>query len=43
MILNLNSVIIMILIDEIASGNMRVYKDGKIVEPVDLTNFILEK
>ena len=32
-----------ILIDEIASGNMRVYKDGKIVEPVDLTNFILEK
>ena len=32
-----------ILIDEIASGNMRVYKDGKIVEPVDLTNIILEK
>ncbi|WP_041139554.1 phosphoribosylaminoimidazolesuccinocarboxamide synthase [Beduini massiliensis] len=32
-----------ILIDEIASGNMRVYKDGKIVEPVDLTNIILNK
>lgn len=30
-----------ILIDEIASGNMRVYKDGAIVDPVDLTNFIL--
>lgn len=32
-----------ILIDEIASGNMRVYKDGKIVEPVDLTDIILNK
>lgn len=32
-----------ILIDEIASGNMRVYKDGKIVEPVELTKIILEK
>lgn len=32
-----------ILIDEIASGNMRVYKDGKIVEPVDLTTIILGK
>ena len=32
-----------ILIDEIASGNMRVYKDGKIVEPVELTKLILEK
>ena len=32
-----------ILIDEIASGNMRVYKDGKIVDPVDLTNLILGK
>ncbi|MEG1608966.1 MAG: phosphoribosylaminoimidazolesuccinocarboxamide synthase, partial [Clostridia bacterium] len=32
-----------ILIDEIASGNMRVYKDGKIVEPVDLTKLILAK
>ncbi len=30
-----------ILIDEIASGNMRVYKDGKIVNPVDLTKIIL--
>jgi len=30
-----------ILIDEIASGNMRVYKDGKIMEPVDLTEAIL--
>ena len=29
-----------ILIDEIASGNMRVYKDGKIVEPVELTKLI---
>ena len=29
-----------ILIDEIASGNMRVYKDGKIVSPVDLTKYI---
>lgn len=30
-----------ILIDEIASGNMRVYKDGEIVEPTDLTKLIL--
>lgn len=30
-----------ILIDEIASGNMRVYKDGKIVAPVELTEIIL--
>ena len=29
-----------ILIDEIASGNMRVYKDGKIVSPVELTKYI---
>ena len=29
-----------ILIDEIASGNMRVYKDGKIVDPVELTKYI---
>ena len=29
-----------ILIDEIASGNMRVYQDGKIVEPVELTKLI---
>ena len=32
-----------ILIDEIASGNMRVYKDGKIVDPLDLTAMILGK
>ncbi|MBQ9992950.1 MAG: phosphoribosylaminoimidazolesuccinocarboxamide synthase [Firmicutes bacterium] len=30
-----------ILIDEIASGNMRVYKDGVIVPPVELTKIIL--
>jgi phosphoribosylaminoimidazole-succinocarboxamide synthase len=29
-----------ILIDEIASGNMRVYKDGVIVTPVELTKYI---
>jgi phosphoribosylaminoimidazole-succinocarboxamide synthase len=28
------------LIDEIASGNMRVYKDGQIVDPVELTKLI---
>ena len=32
-----------ILIDEIASGNMRVYKDGKIIEPVELTKLILNR
>ena len=32
-----------ILIDEIASGNMRVYKDGSIVDPVELTKLILAK
>ena len=32
-----------ILIDEISSGNMRVYKDGKIVDPVTLTSLILKK
>ncbi|MBQ1948218.1 MAG: phosphoribosylaminoimidazolesuccinocarboxamide synthase [Clostridia bacterium] len=32
-----------ILIDEIASGNMRVYKDGKIVDPVALTELILNR
>jgi len=26
-----------ILIDEISSGNMRVYKDGKVMDPMDLT------
>lgn len=31
-----------ILIDEIASGNMRVFKDGKIVDPMDLTKMILK-
>ncbi|MBQ0108117.1 MAG: phosphoribosylaminoimidazolesuccinocarboxamide synthase [Phascolarctobacterium sp.] len=30
-----------ILIDEIASGNMRVYQNGKIVDPMDLTKIIL--
>jgi len=32
-----------ILIDEIASGNMRVYKDGSIVDPVELTKYILNR
>ena len=32
-----------VLIDEIASGNMRVYKDGTIVDPVELTKLILAK
>ena len=32
-----------ILIDEIASGNMRVYKDGKIVDPIELTKYINER
>ena len=31
-----------ILIDEIASGNMRVYKDGKVVDPMDLTDMLLK-
>lgn len=30
-----------LLIDEIASGNMRVYKDGTYVEPIDLSKLIL--
>lgn len=30
-----------ILIDEIASGNMRVYKNGVIVDPMDLTAILL--
>ena len=30
-----------LLIDEIASGNMRVYKDGEIVDPVVLAELIL--
>ena len=32
-----------VLIDEIASGNMRVYKGDKIVEPVKLTELILNR
>ena len=32
-----------ILIDEIASGNMRVYREGKIVDPVELTKLILNR
>ncbi len=32
-----------ILIDEIASGNMRVYKGNEIVNPVDLTKLILNR
>ena len=30
------------LIDEISSGNMRVYKDGKVMEPLDLTAALLD-
>ena len=32
-----------ILIDEIASGNMRVYKDGKIVDPMELAQLVFEE
>ena len=32
-----------ILIDEIASGNMRVYRGKEIVDPVDLTKLILNR
>jgi len=31
-----------ILIDEISGGNMRVYKDGKIVEPLELVSIVLD-
>lgn len=31
-----------VLIDEIASGNMRVYKGNKILDPMDLTKLILD-
>lgn len=31
----------MILIDEIASGNMRVYRDGSIVDPMELSKIML--
>lgn len=30
-----------VLIDEISAGNMRVYKDGKIVKPLELAKLIL--
>ncbi len=30
-----------ILIDEISAGNMRVYKDGQIVKPLDLVKLVL--
>ncbi|NLW24627.1 MAG: phosphoribosylaminoimidazolesuccinocarboxamide synthase [Clostridia bacterium] len=30
-----------ILIDEISSGNMRVYKEGKVMDPLDLTKALL--
>ena len=32
-----------ILIDEIASGNMRVYKDGQYIEPMTLSKLFFEK
>ncbi|SHE12621.1 Phosphoribosylaminoimidazole-succinocarboxamide synthase [Chlamydia abortus] len=31
-----------VLIDEISGGNMRAYKDGKYVEPLELTRLMLE-
>ena len=31
-----------VLIDEISGGNMRVYKDGKIVDPLDLVQLMLD-
>lgn len=31
------------LIDEIASGNMRVYKDGQYIEPMELSKLFFEK
>ena len=31
-----------LLIDEIASGNMRVYKDGEYVEPLKLSKLFFE-
>ena len=30
-----------VLIDEISAGNMRVYKDGKVVEPLELVKLVL--
>ena len=32
-----------ILIDEIASGNMRVYRGNEIMDPIELTKVILGK
>ena len=32
-----------VLIDEISGGNMRVYKDGMIVDPLDLVTFMLDQ
>jgi phosphoribosylaminoimidazole-succinocarboxamide synthase len=29
------------LIDEISSGNMRVYRDGKVIEPMELNALLL--
>lgn len=31
-----------VLIDEISGGNMRVYKDGSIVDPLDIVKYILD-
>ena len=31
------------LIDEIASGNMRVYKDGKYIDPMTLSELFFAK
>jgi len=31
-----------VLIDEVSAGNMRVYKDGAIVKPLDLVKFVLD-
>ena len=31
-----------VLIDEISGGNMRVYKDGEILDPVELAQFFIE-
>ena len=31
-----------VLIDEVSGGNMRVYKNGRIVDPLDLAKFVLD-
>jgi hypothetical protein len=31
------------LIDEISSGNMRVYKNGKIMDPMELNKALLDE